>query len=138
MSKAKEDRPRKGAGKPDGRRNLLRELIEILLQGKWIIGGITVLALLASGFSSATVLEPTYEARATMLVVEPKIEVRGIDSSALSVLLGILSETLQLSLDTYKNQVKNRPFWTGCGKNWIWTRKIYYPFPEQHDQGDRP
>ncbi|MGI6551851.1 MAG: GumC family protein [Bacillota bacterium] len=85
----------------------LRELIEILLQGKWIIGGITVLALLASGFISYFVLEPTYEARATMLVVEPKIEVRGIDSSALSVYLESLSETLQLSLDTYKNQVKN-------------------------------
>jgi len=85
----------------------LRELIEVLLQGKWIIGGITIIALLISGIMSFYVMDPTYEARATMLVIQPKIEVKGIDNSALSVYLESLSETLQLSLDTYKNQVKN-------------------------------
>lgn len=86
----------------------LRELIEILLQGKWIIAGITAAALLVSGVLNFFVLEPTYEARATMLVVQPEIEtVSSDDNSALSRYLQSVAESTQLSLDTYVNQVKN-------------------------------
>lgn len=85
----------------------LRELIEILLQGKWLILAITVAALLVSGIVSFFILEPTYEARATLMVVQPKIETANSDNSALSRYLQSIAAATQLSLDTYINQVKN-------------------------------
>lgn len=44
----------------------LRELIEIILNGKWFIAIITGIAILISGIVSFFVLEPVYEARATI------------------------------------------------------------------------
>lgn len=44
----------------------LRELIEIILNGKWFIASITGIAILISGIVSFFVLEPVYEARATI------------------------------------------------------------------------
>lgn len=85
----------------------LRELIEILLQGKWLIAALTVIAVVVSGVLSFFVLEPTYEARATMLVVQPKIEPANRDDGVLSRYLQSIAESTQLSLDTYVNQVKN-------------------------------
>lgn len=85
----------------------LRELIEILLKGKWGIVAVTAVAVLISGVLSFFVLEPTYEARATMLVVQPKMEAASSDNGALSRYLQSISESTQLSLDTYANQVKN-------------------------------
>lgn len=85
----------------------LRELIEILLQGKWLILAITVAALLVSGIVSFFILEPTYEARATLMVVQPKIEPANRDDGVLSRYLQSIAESTQLSLDTYVNQVKN-------------------------------
>ena len=59
----------------------LRELIEIILKGKWIIVGITLAALLLSGIVSFYVLDPTYEAK-TVLALEqtilPEIQEEGI------------------------------------------------------------
>jgi len=85
----------------------LRELIEILLQGKWLIAALTVIAVVVSGVLSFFVLEPTYEARATMLVVQPKIEPANRDDGVLSRYLQSIAESTQLSLDTYVNLVKN-------------------------------
>jgi capsular polysaccharide biosynthesis protein len=85
----------------------LRELIEILLKGKWIIVAVTAVAVLISGVLSFFVLEPTYEARATMLVVQPKIEAANSDNGVLSRYLQSITESTQLSLDTYVNLVKN-------------------------------
>lgn len=85
----------------------LRELIEILLQGKWLIAALTVIAVVVSGVLSFFVLEPTYEARATMLMVQPKIEPANRDDGVLSRYLQSIAESTQLSLDTYVNLVKN-------------------------------
>lgn len=46
----------------------LREIVEILLDGKWIIASITVAAMLVSGIVSFFVMSPTYEAEATIMV----------------------------------------------------------------------
>ncbi len=46
----------------------LREIIETLLDGKWIITSITVAAMLVSGIVSFFVMSPTYEAEATIMV----------------------------------------------------------------------
>lgn len=84
-----------------------REVIEILLQGKWLITAITVTAMLVSGIFSFFVLDPTYEARVTLLVVQPKAQQESSDDSVLSRYLQSIAESTQLSLDTYVNQVKN-------------------------------
>ena len=46
----------------------LRELIEILLAGKWLIIAITVLAILISGVVTFCLIEPTYEAKTVLAV----------------------------------------------------------------------
>lgn len=46
----------------------LREIIETLLEGKWIIAGITIVAMLVSGIVSFFVMSPTYEAEATIMI----------------------------------------------------------------------
>ena len=40
----------------------LREIIEILLRGKWLIAIITIACMLVSGIFSFFVMDPTYEA----------------------------------------------------------------------------
>lgn len=49
----------------------LREVLEIIWRGKWIIIGLVVLAAVAAGFISTQLLEPTYEATATLLIMPP-------------------------------------------------------------------
>lgn len=46
----------------------LREIIEILLEGKWIIAGFTVITMIISGVVSFFVMDPTYEAEATVMI----------------------------------------------------------------------
>ncbi|WP_202079452.1 YveK family protein [Caldalkalibacillus salinus] len=46
----------------------LRELIEVVLNGKWIIASVTAIAVLLSGINSFFILDPTYEASATVMV----------------------------------------------------------------------
>ncbi|WP_017756552.1 Wzz/FepE/Etk N-terminal domain-containing protein [Calidifontibacillus oryziterrae] len=46
----------------------LREIIETLLEGKWIIAAITAIAILISGIVSFFVISPTYEAEATIMI----------------------------------------------------------------------
>ena len=86
----------------------LRELIEILLRGKWVIAAITIIAMLVSGILSFFVISPTYEARST-LMVSPLIQKSpppGQDS-AYDTLLSYLSQYPQMSLETYRVQVTN-------------------------------
>lgn len=85
----------------------LRELIETLLNGKWIIAAITVVAVLTAGIFSFFVIDPTYEARATLMVspIAPKIAKE--DTSGLEVLLDSLSKYPQMTMETYRTQVKN-------------------------------
>lgn len=52
----------------------LREVIDILLKGKWIIAVITVVAILVSGVISYTFIQPKYESEATVVLhsfIEP-------------------------------------------------------------------
>ena len=79
----------------------LRELIETLLKGKWLIIAFTIIALLVSGVFSFFILEPIYEARATLMVNQPTNE------SSLTAYLRSVSGGDFMSLETYTNQVKN-------------------------------
>ena len=46
----------------------LREIIETLLNGKWLIAGITAISMLVSGLFSFFVMTPIYEAEATIMI----------------------------------------------------------------------
>lgn len=51
----------------------LRDYVEVLLRGKWVIAIITLIAILTSAFVSFFVLEPVYEAKATIMVKQPNL-----------------------------------------------------------------
>lgn len=86
----------------------LRELIEIILGGKWLIAAITIIAMLISGIFSFFIISPTYEARSTLMVspLVQKSPPPGQDS-AYDTLLSYLSQYPQMSLETYRVQVTN-------------------------------
>lgn len=56
----------------------LRELIEVLLQGKWIIIGISFIAVLVAGVFSFVVLPEKYEARAVIMFDNKFINEQGL------------------------------------------------------------
>jgi succinoglycan biosynthesis transport protein ExoP len=66
----------------------LREIIEVVWNGKWIILLVTLLAVVTSGIVSFFVLDPVYEARSTVMINNPESD-------------------KQLSLQAYKEQVAN-------------------------------
>lgn len=81
----------------------LRRLIEVVLKGKWIIAGITLIAMLVTGVVSFFVLEPTYQARTTLLVSLPQRPPQ-VSSSGLSYLLEGISATPYTSMETLRRQ----------------------------------
>jgi succinoglycan biosynthesis transport protein ExoP len=66
----------------------LREIIEVVWNGKWIILFVTIFAVVTSGIVSFFVLDPVYEARSTVMINNPESD-------------------KQLSLQAYKEQVAN-------------------------------
>jgi succinoglycan biosynthesis transport protein ExoP len=85
----------------------LRELIEIILKGKWIIALVTAVFMLVSGVVSFFLLDPTYEAQ-TMLMISPVSDAASKDSDGNRFfdLVGSLSQYPQMTVDTYREQVK--------------------------------
>lgn len=84
----------------------LRDLIEVLLRARWLIAGITVVAMVASGVVSF-LLPPTYEATATILVNNPTPSPKPATEPGLDQLLARLSSTPTMTLETYRMQVTN-------------------------------
>lgn len=82
----------------------LRQLIEVILRGKWFIAGITLVAMLVSGVVSFFVLEPTYQAQTTLLVSLPQRK-QEVNGSGLTSLLEGMSATPYTSLETLRRQV---------------------------------
>ncbi|HHU69600.1 MAG TPA: hypothetical protein GXZ31_04765 [Thermoanaerobacterales bacterium] len=84
----------------------LRELIEILLRGKWIIAAITIIAILVSGIFSFFIISPTYEARTVIMASSlapasmPTDEGNGYDA-----LLNNLFKYPQMNIETYRVQI---------------------------------
>lgn len=95
----------------------LREIIEVLIQGKWIIALITVIAVLTAGIFSFFIIPPTYEATATLMVsvISPKNQqmVSVITSENQQMgddfqeLIDSLPQYPQMTLETYRTQVEN-------------------------------
>jgi len=86
----------------------LRELIEVIWRGKWLIAAITIIAMLVSGILSFFVIAPTYEARTT-LMVSPMVSNNSPSNqdSAYDSMLSYLSQYPQMTLETYRVQVTN-------------------------------
>ncbi len=85
----------------------LRELIEVLLRGKKVIMAVTLGAVLVSAVFSFFIIRPTYEAAITLMAsaanrVEAKDTGEGI-----SGFLDTFSDFPNMTLDTYKEQIKN-------------------------------
>lgn len=81
----------------------LRELIEILIRGKWLIAGITLVAVLISGIFSFFIIPTTYEAGVTL--VAPPLSVKNQQNSIIDTLLNFVSPFPQMTLETYRMQV---------------------------------
>ena len=84
----------------------LRELIEILIRGRWMIAGITLVAVIVSAIFSFFVIPPTYEAGVTLMAspLSAKNQPQGSDYETL---LNYLSQFPQMTLETYRVQVTN-------------------------------
>jgi uncharacterized protein involved in exopolysaccharide biosynthesis len=85
----------------------LREVIETVIKGKWIISIITVVCMVLSIMISSFFLKPVYEAQ-TMLMISPILnaELQNKDNNTFSHLVGTLSQYPQMTIDTYREQVK--------------------------------
>ena len=86
----------------------LRELIEVLLKRKKIIAVITVAAILVSGIISFQVLDSIYEAKTILMAsgmngrAQTQAGEQGIEE-----LLDNMSQYPQMSIEAYKEQIKN-------------------------------
>jgi succinoglycan biosynthesis transport protein ExoP len=85
----------------------LREIIETIWNGKWLIAVITSIAVFLSGIVSFFVLDPVYEAQATFMLNTSKPSEKEIND-ALDAVIGSYSQYPQLTTQTYVEQVKNR------------------------------
>lgn len=85
----------------------LRDYVEVLLRGKWVIAIITFIAILTSAFVSFFVLEPVYEAKATIMVKQPNLGGGGQAEKDLARLVGEMGIYPQMGLETYRSQVRN-------------------------------
>lgn len=85
----------------------LRELIDVLLTGKWLIMGITVCAVLVAGLISFFVLTPSYRASTVLLVRVPQAFQQAPQDTPLSELLDIVGRPAVMTLETYRLQATN-------------------------------
>jgi succinoglycan biosynthesis transport protein ExoP len=85
----------------------LREIIEIILKGKWIIAVITAICVILAAVWSFFILESTYEAQ-TMMMVSPIAtgSSKITEDDRIGEIVAALSRYPGLTADTYKEQVK--------------------------------
>ena len=83
----------------------LRELIEILLNGKWIIGIITIIAILISVIFSYFIITPTYEAKTIIMASSLTPRALSNDATGYESLLNDLLKYPQMSIETYRIQI---------------------------------
>ena len=85
----------------------IKELIETLLKGKWIIAAITaVIVIIAIGFTFFY-QTPMYEAKTTLLASNVTTEAPRTDVSNIEEYINTLASQGSNTLDTYKQQIKS-------------------------------
>jgi len=86
----------------------LRELIEILLKRKIFIIAITAIAVLAAGIISFFVLNPIYEAKVVLMASNiSALNKEQEGTHNIKELLDSISQYPQMSIEAYKEQIKN-------------------------------
>lgn len=88
----------------------LRVYLKILLKWKWLIAGITLLAVITSGILSFFVLAPVYESKTVIMVKQyqdPKATQGGERQDDLESVVNSLSQLPQMTIKTYVGQLKN-------------------------------
>lgn len=85
----------------------LREVIQIIFRGKWIIAIFTTICVLVSGITSFFFFTPVYEAQ-TMLMISPisNTQSENKENNSFFNLVGDLSKYPQMTVETYKEQIK--------------------------------
>ncbi|HOM03055.1 MAG TPA: Wzz/FepE/Etk N-terminal domain-containing protein [Acetivibrio sp.] len=90
----------------------LKELIEIVIKGKFVIAAVTAICILGSVVMNLFIIQPVYEAQ-TMLMISPtKSEIQALtqahdaDANNFKPLVDAIYQYLETSVDSYKEQVK--------------------------------
>lgn len=84
----------------------LIEIIQMILKGKWIIAIVTFAFMITSVITSVFILDPIYQSQA-MLMISPIVNVTTKESdNTFSELVSSLSQYPQMTIDTYREQVK--------------------------------
>ena len=83
----------------------LRECIEVLLRGKWIIAIVSAISILLSVVYAQFMMKPVYIAKATLMVSPVVAKAAEDEQNRFSELVDSLSRYPQMTLDTYKEQV---------------------------------
>ncbi len=82
------------------------EVLQIMLKGKWIISIVTAVCFILSAIIAVFVLQPVYESQ-TMLMISPITNVSAKeDDNNFTDLVSSLSQYPQMTIDTYREQVK--------------------------------
>ncbi|MBZ4647295.1 MAG: uncharacterized protein JG777_2784 [Clostridia bacterium] len=84
----------------------LREYIEVILRGKWIIAIFTAVCILLSSLYAVFIMEPVYNAKTVLMVSPVNIKSAEDKENKFSELVDSLSQYPQMTLDTYKEQIK--------------------------------
>lgn len=87
----------------------LREVIEVLINGKKLIAIITIIAVLISGILSYFVIDPTYEAKTLLMASLATDKLSSLKSSNgdIDSILDSISSYPVLTIQTYKEQIKS-------------------------------
>jgi len=84
----------------------LMEIIQMILKGKWIIAIVTLVFMIGSVITSVFILDPIYESQ-TMLMISPITNVSAKEAdNDFTELVSSLSQYPQMTIDTYREQVK--------------------------------
>lgn len=85
----------------------LKELIQTLWRGKYLVIGITVAGMLISGILSFFVISPTYEATASLMAspINSGTNQNQQNANNISELLDTLTTTPQMNVDSYKSMI---------------------------------
>lgn len=82
----------------------LREIIEVMLNYKWVIAAVTAAVIALSGIYSFFILQPVYEAGAVILIRQPSDSI-DLDRDLIDVVEALSRETFDL--ERYKLQVRS-------------------------------
>ncbi|MDI6600177.1 MAG: Wzz/FepE/Etk N-terminal domain-containing protein [Thermoanaerobacteraceae bacterium] len=87
----------------------LKELIQTLWKGRYLVIGIAIAAMIISGVLSFFVISPTYEASASLMAspINTNVNQNQQNANNISELLDALTTTPQMNVESYKTMIKS-------------------------------